>query len=504
MTRLSGGNPATLPLTLPLTLIAATLMLGTSHAALAQSGPAPAGTGEARTIADLQRQIDELKAMVAALQQQQQQQAAVPASMPPQAAAQPGAVPLAAPAPVSGPAPTASDPIRLAAAAPAPARPKAWYEKLRLRGYTQMRFSQIVSGDADAPSGVSRLRSIHDSALNGDSNFSIRRLRMIIQGDLNDHVSLYFQPDFAASVSNQSVGERREGSVSLRDMYADVFPFEDKAFRIRLGQSKVPYGWENMQSSSNRLALDRTDGINSAAAGERDLGIVAYYTPPKVQAIWDRLAKHGHKLFGNYGAFGFGAFNGQGLNRTETDDNVMLVALATWPFELDGLGLEGQVFEIGGSLMRNKIRPEIRSGGVSPGAFKDNRALIHAILYPNPIGVQGEWNWGTGPEFIPATGQIEERPIDGGYVQVMAKIDKSPIGPFYPFARWQYYRGGFKAAVNAPRLETEELELGFEFQLDPALEITTTYGFAKRKEADERRFGQAEGQVLRVQAQWNY
>ncbi|MXP38238.1 porin [Erythromicrobium ramosum] len=456
----------------------------------------PAGSqapDQANTIADLQRQIDELKAMVSALQTTQP-------------APSPGPAPFAAPAPTQ-PAPVSAPPapesIPLAAATPKPKR-EAWYEKLRLRGYTQMRFSQIVSGDADAPAGVSRLRSIHDSAVNGDSNFTFRRMRLVLQGDLNEHVSLYFQPDFAAAVSNQSVGERREGTVSLRDMYADVFPTGDKSFRIRLGQSKVPYGWENMQSSSNRLALDRTDAINSAASGERDLGIVAYYTPPRVQAIWDRLADDGQKLFGNYGAFGFGVFNGQGLNRTETDNDVMAVALATWPFELDGLGLNGQVFEIGGSVMRNTIRPEIRTGGVSPVGFKDNRVNLHAILYPQPFGVQAEWNWGTGPEFVPATGRIEERPVDGGYVQVMAKIDQTPIGTIHPFARWQYYRGGFKAAINAPRLETEELELGLEFQIDPALEITTTYGWASRKEADERRFGQAEGQILRVQAQWNY
>ncbi|NBB26239.1 porin [Porphyrobacter sp. SLTP] len=456
----------------------------------------PAGSqapDQANTIADLQRQIDELKAMVSALQATQPAYSPVPA---------PVAVPApAAPAPIS--APPAPESIPLAAATPKPKR-EAWYEKLRLRGYTQMRFNQIVSGDADAPAGVSRLRSIHDSAVNGDSNFTFRRMRLVLQGDLNEHVSLYFQPDFAAAVSNQSVGERREGTVSLRDMYADVFPTGDKSFRIRLGQSKVPYGWENMQSSSNRLALDRTDAINSAASGERDLGIVAYYTPPRVQAIWDRLADDGQKLFGNYGAFGFGVFNGQGLNRTETDNDLMAVALATWPFELDGLGLNGQVFEIGGSVMRNTIRPEIRTGGVSPVGFKDNRVNLHAILYPQPFGVQAEWNWGTGPEFVPATGRIEERPVDGGYVQVMAKIDETPIGTIHPFARWQYYRGGFKAAINAPRLETEELELGLEFQIDPALEITTTYGWASRKEADERRFGQAEGQILRVQAQWNY
>lgn len=488
-------------------LVAAVLLAGASAPALAQSG-ADTAVGEsdqARTIADLQRQIDELKAMIGALQQQQ--------SAPPMAATAPdpatAAPAFAQAAPAQGPAPAASDDktsitaAQLTAAAPKP-KGKAWYEKLRLRGYTQLRSSQIVSGDASAPAGVSRLRTIHDSAVNGDSNFSFRRLRMVIQGDLNDHVSLYFQPDFAAAVANQSVGERREGTVSLRDMYADVSPTGDKSFRIRLGQSKVPYGWENMQSSSNRLALDRTDGINSAAAGERDLGVVAYYTPPKVQAIWDRLSADGQKLFGNYGAFGFGAFNGQGLNRTEADDNVMLVGLATWPFELDGLGLDGQVFELGGSVMRNRVRPEIRSGGVSAVGFKDNRVNVHAILYPQPFGVQAEWNWGTGPEFVPATGRIEERPLNGGYVQMMGKIDNSPIGPFYPFARWQYYRGGFKAAINAPRLETEELEVGFEFQLDPALEITTTYGWASRKEADERRFGQAEGQIVRVQAQWNY
>lgn len=490
----------------PIGLATLLLLTGTSLPAMAQSAPpapAPAASDTGATIADLQRQIDDLKAIVAALQQERAASAPAPAAIP-----APVAVPqvAAAPGQPAAPANAAAAPVdpRLAAVTPPKPKSKPWYEKLRLRGYTQMRFNQIVEGDADAPAGVSRLRTIGDGEVRPDNNFSFRRMRLVLQGDLNDHVSLYFQPDFAAAVSNQSAGERREGTVSLRDMYADVFPFEDKSFRIRLGQSKVPYGWENLQSSSNRLALDRTDAINSAAPGERDIGVVAYYTPPRVQKIWDRLAADGQKLFGSYGAFGFGVYNGQGLNRTEGNDGVMLTGLATWPFELDGLGLDGQVFEIGGSFMRNRIRPEVRTGGLSAASFKDDRVGVHAILYPQPIGVQAEWNWGTGPEFVPASGRIEERPLDGGYVQLMGKIDESPIGPFYPFARWQYYRGGFKGAINAPRLETEELELGFEFQLDPALEITTTYGFAKRKEADERRFGQAEGQILRVQAQWNY
>lgn len=498
--------------TVPAHLAALVLIAGATGPAMGNptTAVAPSADEQARTIADLQRQIDELKAMVKDLQ------AAQLATAPPVAPSAPAQVavtsetaaaaspPQVTPVPPTPAAPQLASQNGADAPTTAARKGKPWYEKLSLRGYTQMRMNQIVTGDATAPAGVSRLRTIGDGDVRDGGTFSFRRVRLVLQGDVSDYLSLYFQPDFAVAVSNQSAGERREGFAQLRDAYADVFPTGDKSFRIRLGQSKVPYGWENMQSSSNRLALDRTDGINSAAPGERDLGIVAYYTPTQVQKVWDRLAADGQKLFGNYGAFGLGVFNGQGLNRTEANGSVMTVGLATWPFELDALGLDGQVLELGGSFMRNRISPELRTGGISPVGFKENRIGVHAILYPQPFGLQAEWNWGRGPEFDPVSRQIVERPLRGGYVQAMARVRQSPIGPFYPFARWQYYRGGFKGAINAPRLETEELELGLEFLPTPALELTVTYGWASRREADERRFGQAEGELLRVQAQWNY
>lgn len=484
------------------------VVAGLSQPVAAQ--PAPADP--AATIAEMQRQIAELKAMVAELRAAVQAGAAAPpAASPPAAVA--AAAPAPAPAPTPAPAPAAAAPaVQLAAArAPdaivlkAPARRgKPWYEKLTLRGYTQMRVNEIVAGAATAPAGVSRLRSIGDNGISDRNNFSFRRVRLILQGDLSDHVSLYLQPDFASAVSNQSVGERREGFGQLRDAYVDIFPTEDHSLRLRLGQSKVPFGWENLQSSSARLALDRTDGINTAVPTERDLGAVLFYTPPQVQQIWNRLASDGQKLFGNYGAFGVALYNGQGTNRAESNNSLMAVAMATWPFALDGLGLDGQVLEVGGAIMRNKVQPELRSGGVNPTAITDNRVGVHAMLYPQPIGFQAEWNWGTGPEFDPATQSIKAKPLTGGYVQAMGRVRQSPLGPFMPFARWQYYRGGFKAGLNAPRLETDELELGIEFQPAVPLEFTLSYGWARRREADERRAGQAEGQVLRAQMQWNY
>lgn len=457
---------------------------------------------QAQSSAELQRQIDELKAQVQALT------SALAASK--------GAAPAtAAAAPVLAADPAASTPATLAAApAPTPAatqasapasRSKPWYERLSLRGYTQMRYNAFLSGDDMAPAGQSRLRSVHDSSISDRGSFSLRRARLVVQGDISDRVSLYLQSDFATAVNNQAGSERREGFAQLRDAYADIFLDKAKTFRLRLGQSKVNYGWENMQSSSNRLTLDRSDAINSAVPGERDLGVVAYYTPPSVQKIWDRLGHDGQKLFGNYGAFGLGVFNGQGINKTEQNKGLMKVAFATWPFELDGLGdaFAGQVFEIGGSAMMNDVQPELRTG-ISDVAYDDDRVGIHAMLYPQPFGIQAEWNWGKGPQYDRDSLSIETKRLSGGYVQMMYRVPSESLGSFIPYARWQHYRGGWKGATNAPRLETDEFEVGLEWQPWKALELTVAYARMKRTEADERRAGRAEGNLIRTQVQWNY
>lgn len=471
------------PRRMMIALMGATALLPAG--ARAQTGPA----GEAEAIAALRQEIAQLRAEVQALRDARP----VPAATAP-IAGTPAAVP---PAPAVAVATTAN-------AKPRPAR-KEWHEKIQLRGYVQLRANEVVSGLTDAPAGQARLRSVHDGGVGEKGNFAFRRARLVVQGDVSDRVSVYLQGDFAAAVNAQSNGERRENFVQLRDAYADLH-FANRAFKLRFGQSKVPYGWENLQSSSNRLSIDRADAANSAVPGERDIGIVAYYTPPRVQAVWDRLAADGQKLFGNYGAFGLGAFNGQGINRAEKNDALMAVALATWPFELDGLGdgFAGKVLELGVQGMVNKVQPEVRSGGVSATSFAERRVNLHAVLYPDPIGFQAEWNWGRGPQWNAAAQAIASAPLSGGYVQAMGRVRRSPLGAFMPYARWQHYRGGWKAATNAPRLETDEFELGVEFQPLKELELTLAYARMKRAEADERRTGRAQGDVLRAQLQWNY
>ena len=123
----------------PLVAIA---LVSVATSALAQATPAPyAGQPDyLGIIADLQRQIDELKATVNELKAEKQAAAAaatVMASVPPAMAQT-----VPPPPPVSA-APAAPAPVVDVADA-SPKKGKAWYEKLQLRGYTQLRLNSIV------------------------------------------------------------------------------------------------------------------------------------------------------------------------------------------------------------------------------------------------------------------------------------------------------------------------------------------------------------------------
>ena len=64
---------------------------------------------------------------------------------------------------------------------------------------------------------------------------------------------------------------------------------------MRLGQSKVPYGWVNLQSSQNRAPFERADGINNALEGERDYGAFLMWASPEARRRFRDLTGLGLK-----------------------------------------------------------------------------------------------------------------------------------------------------------------------------------------------------------------
>jgi hypothetical protein len=240
-----------------------------------------------------------------------------------------------------------------------------WFNKINMRGYTQVRYHQPLSGDRVA--GEPELRSVGDSSIGNNQGFAFRRVRLVFSGDINDYISMYIQPDFATSTGGS------QNFAQLRDAYFDLHIDKAHEYRFRAGQSKIPFGWENLQSSQNRLTLDRADALNSAVPSERDLGLMAYWTPSHVQKLWKNLSKKGLKTSGDYGVLGVGVYNGSQINTAENNDNLYLVAHSTYPVELGFMGkaMEGQVLEVGADAMSgryNKTPAAYRFNGVNTAA----------------------------------------------------------------------------------------------------------------------------------------
>ena len=199
-----------------------------------------------------------------------------------------------------------------------------WYEKISIRGYTQMRYNNTDNH---------LLTDINDSSIGNNKGFLIRRARVVISGDINEWVSLYLQTEFGQSAGTTTTNSNNQNFAQIRDAYADMFLTKDKEWRIRGGISKVPFGFEILQSSQQRVALDRSDGINTAAPNERDLGFFLYYTPVETRKLFRRLIDKGLKGSGDYGILGVGVYNGQTLNVAEANDNKHVALHSTYPFE---------------------------------------------------------------------------------------------------------------------------------------------------------------------------
>jgi len=395
-------------------------------------------------------------------------------------------------------------------AAREPKKEKKWFEKYTIRGYVQMRINDVL--DSDGPGAP---QTPGDSSIGDRQSFLLRRVRMIIQGDVSEHVSLYFQPDFAAAVPGSTDSNQY---AQIRDMYADVHLDDQKELRFRIGQSKVPYGWENLQSSSNRLPLDRNDAMNSAVRNERDLGIFFYWTPLEAQEFFKNVSDAGLKGSGNYGLFGVGVYNGQGGSFREQNDNLHTVARITLPFEYGSgrhaeIGMQGYVGQY--AVLSAPISPLGIGVAVRPlgtieanneRGLRDERLAWTFVAYPEPIGFQAEWTVGSGPALNADHTAVGVESLSGGYAMIMGR-KKLRKGELLPFARWNYFDGGYKTERNAPHVQIEEWELGLEWQFSKSLELVTMYTLTDRTNttalsaANTRSYQQFEGQLVRCQLQ---
>jgi len=374
-----------------------------------------------------------------------------------------------------------------------------WYERVKMRGYIQTRFIGIL-GDDDNPG----YHQANDSIASDSAAIGIRRARLIFSGDITDHLFLYLQADYNATVGGSS-------ALQARDIYADVSLDPAREFRVRVGLSKVPYGFTNMQSSQNRYALERPDALNSAVEGERDMGAYLIWAPYEKRNMFKDLVKMGLRGSGDYGVLSLGVFNGQGINNADRNGELHYIAHAAWPFEVGG-----QIVEVGASYYHGRYVPTaaaitgVGTPTFDPTGTRDSRFALNAILYPQPFGLEAEWTWGDGPQLSQDMRTITTQSLNGGFVQAVYRHVFPNQAELIPFVRWQTFDGARKFATNAPRNRVDELALGFEYIPYPELELTLMYASGTRTNTQDNptaagpRYRDVNYHYLGLQAQINF
>jgi hypothetical protein len=368
---------------------------------------------------------------------------------------------------------------------------KKWYESIQLRGYMQVRYNGLLQTNEDLECEQC------DKSWGGDNDFFVRRMRLIFYGQVSPRVYFYIQPDFASSSSSSSLHFGQ-----LRDAYFDVGLDDQNEFRFRIGQSKVPYGFENMQSSQNRLPLDRADPTNSAVSNERDLGVFFYWAPAEKRKLFSKLVKENLKGSGDYGVVGLGVYNGQTANRPELNNNKHIVGRISYPFEF-----KSQIFEFGVQAYKGQYTLLSNTSGVilqDQKLYRDERIGATAIIYPRPFGLFAEYNLGVGPEYDKFSNAVTEQKLKGGYITAVYKLDFQGQC-LMPFSRFQYYDGGKKHELDARSYEVKELEIGAEWQPNRNFELVVMYTMSARRFEDAvipTNFQR--GNLLRIQAQVNF
>lgn len=370
-----------------------------------------------------------------------------------------------------------------------------WYDKLSIRGYAQLRYNGLLETNTNLQCEQC------DKSWGGPDDFFFRRIRLILFGQISEHVYLYVQPDFAVTTDNKNLHFGQ-----IRDFYFDLGLTKNNTVRLRLGQSKVPYGFENLQSSQNRVPLDRNDAMNSAVANERDLGAFLYWAPKNIRERFSYLVSSGLKGSGDYGVIGIGVYNGQTANKPEPNENKHLVIRASYPIELKTK--RKQIIEPGIQAYTGKcVVASVSSGvkGINANyEYLDQRIAGSIVVYPQPFGIQAEYNIGTGPEFNPQTKRIEQKSLKGGYVMgsYLAKIKQQTI---MPFVRYHYYHGGKKQEQDARSYGVDEWEGGVEWQPTKSFEFTALYAVSNRRFEDAAKLVNLQsGSLLRLQAQVNF
>lgn len=293
-------------------------------------------------------------------------------------------------------------------------------KKHRLDGYVQFRYE-----DDNAPSGKEQ--------------FLARRARVNLRGPVSDRMSYRVEFQLDAKES----GKGRGSKVQLRTAYAD---YDLNNGRLRVGQAKIPWGYELLESVPKLWAAERAFFMDRLFPNQRDIGVQANFQRSPGAPQLD-----------------VGVFNGTGINADDNNSRKNIMARADFPLPNGSFALSGYIGE----------------DGEGAAATDQDRC-----------GASARFKWPRGAEFMGelVTGKDRDHDVRGWYAQLGHPVSKSR--PDMLFVKYDQYDENTDASADL----FKRWSVGYWWEPEPPTRIGVVYemrdpepGFSELGEWDDNR-----------------
>jgi hypothetical protein len=353
-------------------------------------------------------------------------------------------------------------------------------KNLKITGYVQAQWQKIDSAGAPSFAGG-------DFASNVDNRFMMRRGR----------IKFTYSPSSMSQYVLQL--DASEKGVALKDAYMKFTDPWTKALTLTAGIFNRPFGYEIEYSSGLRESPERSRFTQTLFPGERDLGAMITFQPPKTSRF-------------NFIKLDAGLFNGTGNNKSDFDkykDFIGHLSLnRSFLSEKVKAGIGASWYHGGFGNYTKKVYQQIEGDkfiysaadtlqNLNRESVRDLKGIDAQLTMDLPFGLsslRGEYVFGQQPAYAgTATSPTEQkkedtyiRDVKGYYFYYVQNIFQSKhqlvikYDVFDPNTRIEESHIGVTGTnLTAADIRYSTLGIGWIYRLDPNVKLTAYYDFVK-------------------------
>lgn len=324
--------------------------------------------------------------------------------------------------------------------------------------------SKLATGEKVKISGYVQGQYSHDEPATPQDNFLVRRARLKITGAISPMATAVLEVGADKSVTyNDTKGKSQEIKLTeLKEAYVDLGRSTDN-WRFRMGQAKIPFMYDVLQSSSVRVTPESTVLAGALFPGEYDTGAWLQLKNVLGDSIPDTQLE-------------IGAMNGTGPGKNDVNDNKDFVARLR--FNLGNAPIDSE-YEANSAYLGYQSGQSLDSGVTT-----DKRFFGGGVSYiTGPFWLRGE----------AVGGELKGKNVGGWYGQAAYFIPQTLNSVF---VRYEAYDENQDVSNNNFKSTT----VGYEHKFDPKTRLTLAHEF-RTPDKGYSKFSSTDGDITTLRLQ---